>query len=174
MPRRTSKSPARTPAGKTVRADGAVLYVRYSKKVADRICRRIAQGEIWHRICNTDGLPSYTALYVWQKRYPDFAAAYAQAKEMAADLRADRALVVAEEATAATVQADRLRVSTLQWHAAKAAPKRYGPRPGEDDEDAGGGRTLTIHVRQFEKVVREDGSLGVREVGGPDGDGAGE
>lgn len=142
---------------------------RYSRAVAEEICQRIAGGEVWFKICNTGGLPSYATLYAWLRKYPDFAEAYAQAREMAADLRADKALVVAEAATPATVQADRLRVTTLQWHAAKAAPRRYGSRAGDDPNDDSP-RTLTIRVRRFEKAFRDDGTAYVREIGGPDGE----
>jgi hypothetical protein len=145
-----------------VRADGTVTHVRYSKKVAREICLRIAGGEVWHKICNTGRLPSYTTLYTWLRKYPDFAEDFAQAKEMAADLRADKVLVVAEESTAATVQADRLRVGALQWHAAKAAPKRYGSRAEVMEE--GVPRRLIIQVRHFEKAYRPDGTAYTREV----------
>jgi hypothetical protein len=152
------------PAGKTVRADGTVTHARYSKKLTREICLRIAQGEIWHKICNTGHMPSYTTLYVWVRKYPDFAEDFAQAREMAADLRADKVLVVAEESTAATVQSDRLKVGALQWHAAKAAPKRYGSRAGEDVVQEGLPRRLIIEVRRFETAYRPDGTAYTREI----------
>jgi hypothetical protein len=157
---------------KTVRRDGSVLQVRYSKKVTRALCLRIAQGEIWHRICNTDGMPSYTTLYTWLRKYPDFAEDYGQAREMAADLRADKVLVVAEEATTATVQRDRLRVGALQWHAGKAAPKKYGSKAGDDGAGEGASRRVIIEVRHFEVAYREDGSAYTREIL-PDGEGGG-
>jgi hypothetical protein len=160
-------SPKRTQtrlAGKKVRADGTVTHARYSKKLTREICLRIAQGEIWHKICNKGHMPSYTTLYVWLRKYPDFAEDFAQAKEMAADLRADKVLVVAEESTAATVQSDRLKVGALQWHASKAAPKRYGSRAGEDVAPEGVPRRLIIEVRRFETAYRPDGAAYTREI----------
>ena len=157
------KSPS--PATKTVRRDGTVSHVRYSRAIAREICHRLAAGEIWFKICNTGRLPSYTTLYDWRRRYPEFAESYAQAREMAADLRADKALVVAEESTQATVQSDRLRVGALQWSAAKGSPRSYGPKAGKSDEiDEGQPRRLIIEVRRFEKVARDDGSVYVREL----------
>lgn len=156
-------------ARKTVRADGTVGYARYSKKITRELCRRIARGEVWYKMCNTGGLPSYDTLYRWLRKYPDFAEDFAQAREMAADLRADKALVVAEESTAATVQSDRLRVGALQWHAAKAAPQRYGSRAGEDVAADGAPRRLIIEVRRFETAYRPDGTAYTREIL-PDGE----
>ncbi|MGH6965599.1 MAG: hypothetical protein ACREE0_14055 [Phenylobacterium sp.] len=170
MPQKSSsKSPPVRPARKTPNADGSVMHVRYSKKVTARICQRIARGDVWYKIANTDGLPSYDTLYQWLRKHPDFAEDFAQAREIAADLRADKVLVVAEEATAATVQRDRLHVGALQWHASKAAPKRYGSRPGDDGEPEGEPRRLIIEVRRFETAYRPDGSAYTREIL-PDGE----
>ena len=157
------KQPA--PRKKQPDADGQVTCVRYGKAVAAKICGRIADGEAWFRICNQNGLPAYGTLYDWLKKHPDFAEAYAQAREMAADRRADEALEVAQGSTAATVQSDRLYVNTLQWRAAKGAPRRYGAR-AEAAESAEERETprLIIEVRRFEKVVRPDGSVYAREI----------
>jgi hypothetical protein len=170
QPSSSKKQPPILPARKTPNADGSVTHARYSKKLTEKICQRIARGDAWYRIANTDGLPSYDTLYVWLRKYPDFAEDFAQAREIAADLRADKTLAVAEEATAATVQRDRLRVAALQWHAAKAAPRRYGSRAGGDVEQEGEPRRLIIEVRRFETAYRPDGTAYTREIL-PDADG---
>lgn len=156
-PRRRQAAPRR----KQPDADGELRNKRYSRPLADAICERLAKGERWHQICNKDGLPSYAALYAWKKKYPEFAEQLALAREMAADLQADQALAVAEGATAATVQADRLRVSTLMRHAALGAPHRWGAKAEAAPAEP---KTLTIYIRHFERVVLEDGSVVVREV----------
>jgi hypothetical protein len=153
------------PPKKQVDAQGQVTCIRYGKVVTAKICERIADGEAWHRICNRNGLPAYGTLYDWVKKYPDFAEAYAQAREMAADRRADEALLVAQAATAATVQADRLYVNTLQWRAAKGAPRRYGARAeAAEAGEVRDGPRLIIEVRRFEKAHRPDGSVYAREI----------
>lgn len=152
------------PASKTVRADGTATLVRYSRAVCDEICRRIAGGEVWHRIANTGSLPAYETLYAWRRKHPEFAEALAQAREAAAELRADQALLAAEEATPATVQVDRLKVAAYQWRAAKSAPKLYGPKAGEEAEGGGEPRRMIIEIRRFEKVTNEDGKVVLREV----------
>ncbi len=170
MAKRTStRRPQELPAKKTVEADGRVTYVHYTRKLAKTICARLATGETWFRMANTPGMPCYTSLYAWRQKYPEFAEAYAQAKEMAADLRADRTLEVAEAATSATASADRLRIGALQWHAGKAAPKRYGTRVrDEDGVEEGPERRLIIEVRRFAKATAPDGTLYTREIF-PDG-----
>jgi hypothetical protein len=69
------------------------------------------------------------------KRYPEFAEAYAQAREVAAHARFDQALVVAEDSVPATVQSDRLRVSTLLRHAEALNPDSYDARRKPRDVD---------------------------------------
>ncbi|MFN3583263.1 hypothetical protein [Phenylobacterium sp.] len=149
------------PRKKTPDENGMVTHVRYSKAVCEKICTRIAGGEAWSKIANTGDLPSYATIYDWMKRYPDFKEAYEEAREMAADRKADKALEVAEATTPSTVSADRLKVATLHWQAARDNPRRYG-RKAEDrvKEEP----TVTFYIRHFEKVVDEDGRTYVREI----------
>jgi hypothetical protein len=147
---------------KTPDENGQVIYVRYTPTVVRRICERLAEGESWAQICSTDGMPSYGTLYVWRRRYPDFAEAVDAAREHGADLSADKALAVAAAATKETVQQDRLHVATLMKHAALTAPRRWGgkaakaakPEPVE----------VVFHVRHFEVVTGPDGRDFVREI----------
>ena len=51
---------------------------RYSPEVALRLCRRLAQGESLHAICNSSDMPSRDTVYKsWLKKYPDFACQFA-------------------------------------------------------------------------------------------------
>ncbi|RAK52587.1 hypothetical protein [Phenylobacterium deserti] len=156
-----------TPRSKRPNKRGEVVQVRYSREVAERICDRMSKGDVWFKICNTDGMPAYATLYQWLRKYPDFAEAYAQAKEVAGELRADQALMVAEACTPATVTADRLKVSTLQWMASKHAPARFGSRGAKADPEE---VVITIKPRQFERAVRADGTIYVRDVTPGEGD----
>jgi hypothetical protein len=135
-------------------------YVRYSPKLGQAICQRLAQGEVWARICEHEQMPAYATLYSWRDRYPEFAEALARAREMAADFFADRVMEVAEGATSATASGDRIRVGALQWRAAKAAPHLYG-RKAEDRVEP---RKIIVTVRQFEKAVGPDGQTYLREI----------
>ena len=145
--------------------DGAKVVYYYTPELADRICDYLAAGYSWHRICNTDDLPSYSCLHKWMAQRPEFAEAVHQAREVAADLKADLALEVAEESTHATVQSDRLRVSTLKWHAAKHAPHRYGAAAERADRLPS---QVTVRVLDFERYVDADGETKIRAIAPPD------
>lgn len=155
-PGRRSAAPRKRPRG----PDGTYVSVRYSEDVADEICTRIAMGEAWYQMCSTGRMPAYGTLYQWMGRYPDFAEAVARARQMAADYKADKALVVAEATTPATVSADRLKVSTLMKHAALQAPGQWGRKAEARGED----RRIVIVVRDFVPVLGPDGVLRAQEV----------
>jgi hypothetical protein len=149
------------PRKRSVGRNGRKLEVRYGADVTRRICERLATGEFWARICNTDGLPSHATLYYWQRKHPEFAAAVEAARRIAAEARFEMALEVAAASTPATVQSDRLHVATLLTHAERMDPERFGRRGG----GAGGEPPVRmIVVRRFERARREDGTEYVRVI----------
>lgn len=150
-PRRRGGVPAKT----KTRA-----YVRYSPKIGKAICERLAQGEVWGRICANTQMPSYSTLYDWRDRYPEFADGLARAREMAADFFADRVMEVADTVTSGTASGDRVRVGILQWRAAKAAPHLYGRKA----EDYAPQRKIIVEVTKFEKAIGPDGQTYLREI----------
>lgn len=132
----------------------------YSQDVADAICARVAAGETLAEVCGTTGAPSYAALCEWRLRHPAFDEALERAREIAADLWAERALKVAEDSTSATATVDRLKVSTLIWRAERAAPERYGGKTQVRKEP----RRVILEVRKFELAKRPDGQTYLREI----------
>jgi hypothetical protein len=158
-----AKTPRRrqpAPAKKQPRNGRIRIYVRYSPKIAREICERIAEGGTWSRICKDAHMPSYSALYGWCERHPEFADALTRARVMAADGFADQVLEVAQAATSATASGDRLHVGALQWRAAKAAPHVYGRKAEERVEQ----RRIIVEVRKFQKVIGPDGRTYLREI----------
>ena len=135
--------------------------VRYTDATARKIIEQLGEGAAWSRICGKDGMPSYATLYDWSARWPEFGRAVAQARAMAADVRAEKALEIAENATVATVQRDRLEVSTLMQHAARMAPRRWGGRAVDDELEE---PPEPYRIRRFKRVVLEDGRRLVVEV----------
>lgn len=141
--------------------------VRFTQELAEQICTRVAAGEALSTICDEEGMPARTTLYRWSDQRPGFHEAFARACAIAADTRADEALEVARRTTPATVQADRLRVSTLIWHASRGLQRRRCSPPEMQERKAE--RTVgPVRIREFVPVTREDGSVYTREIR-PDG-----
>jgi hypothetical protein len=138
--------------------DAGEPNVRYSQGLTARICARLAQGAMWHRLCKEPGMPAYSTFYTWQKQYPAFAEAVAAAQAAAADYCADRALEVAEEATKETATQDRLLVNTLLKRADRVGGRKT--RAADKPEPV----EIVFRVRHFERVVGPDGKAFVREI----------
>lgn len=160
---RSMRRPEKVARSKTPGGRGRAAHVRYGVGVASRICERLAQGEPWSRICSDEDMPSYSALYAWQRRYPAFAQLVAEARAQGADYCADKALAVAEAATRDTMQQDRLLVTTLMKRAALMAPGVWGGK-GSGSKEKPQRVEVVFHLRHFEKVIGPDGKAFVREI----------
>ncbi|MEW5685801.1 MAG: hypothetical protein AB1942_12860 [Pseudomonadota bacterium] len=135
---------------------------QYSKAFGQRICERIATCGDWRESYEGFGKPPYDALHVWPETHPEFAAALARAREIAADARADAVLAIAEQSTAATVAVDRLKIMTVQWHVQRTSPPRPAARP--DGQKGAMGGDGQIRIREFVPVDGEDGRPFTREI----------
>jgi transposase-like protein len=134
---------------------------RYTRQVAEAICERLARGESLRSICKTKGMPSPSTIYDWRDTRPEFARSFARARELAAEACAEEAVENAKAATPATLQTDKLRVSTLLWRAGRAGGQRPG---GGAEPGAGGPRRVIVEVRDFTAVTRDDGAVVTREI----------
>ena len=90
-------------------------------------CDLIAIGKLVTEAAKTVGINPAT-LWKWASADPVLGKMYAHAKDAAADALADEALEIARTTTNETYAADRLKVDTLKWAAAKRRPKEYGDR----------------------------------------------
>ena len=106
----------------------------FSPAMAESICLGLARGRSLEAICREPGLPCVTTVYNWLDRHPEFAAAYAAARETQLWRLAEQAYAIVERVTPETVAEERLRFNTLKWRAAKLAPKGWGAgeRPAVD------------------------------------------
>lgn len=101
---------------------------RYTQALALDICTRVALGESLTAICSEDVMPVRATVYNWIVARPEFAKMYAKAREQCADSLFTEALDVARNASRESVAADRLRVDTLKWCAARLKPWTYSDK----------------------------------------------
>lgn len=109
----------------------------YTFEVADRICKALAEGRTITSICSDDDMPSIDGVYGWLRTYPAFAEAYARAREDQQDTFAAQILDIAD--TESDPQRARNRIDARKWHAAKAAPRKYGDKVTQEHTGADGG-----------------------------------
>lgn len=134
---------AKTPAALPKSAVSPDERREFKLDVMRRICDRISRGELAAAAAQAEGLNAST---VWRWTAEDETARtmYAHAKHQAADALAEEAIRIALETTNETYSADRLKVDTLKWAAAKRRPKEYGERQAVETS---GESTLTVVVR---------------------------
>ena len=46
---------------------------KYSPALADEICRRLAEGESFARICRDEDMPDFSTIWRWERAHPEFA-----------------------------------------------------------------------------------------------------
>jgi hypothetical protein len=95
----------------------------YSQEIAQRICEHIATGGYATNL-KRFGLPAETTVNEWQNKIPEFAAAYARARERRAEVFADQIIEIAD--TCEDPQKGRLQVEARKWVASKLLPRVYG------------------------------------------------
>lgn len=114
----------------------------YAPDVAAAILERIANGESLAAVCRSEGMPRQSAVYEWLIRHPEFAEAYARAREDQADTLADEIIDIADTSAQGDEQRAKLRVDARKWIAAKLKPKKYGEKI--QTEHSGGVKVLTV------------------------------
>ena len=131
-----------------------MAYERTDELVT-RILDGIIDGKSVRQICEEPGMPSRHTVQRWIAEDAEFAAKCARAREMQADNIFEEMQDVADNGNPDDVQRAKLRVSTMQWRAAKLAPKKYGDSVRAQVTGADGGpvQMVTEIVR---KVVRSD------------------
>lgn len=107
--------------------------------LTERICAGLMDGKSLRRLCEEDGMPDRSTVHRWMAADPEFATKCARAREIQADTIFEDLQSVADEGNPEDVQRAKLRVSTMQWRAAKLAPKKYGDAVQMKHTDADGG-----------------------------------
>lgn len=139
----------------------------YTPELADAICQRIALGESMRGICRDDDMPDRGTVLNWLAEHEDFATKCGRARVLCADALEEQMQEVADDGTndwmerrseaekgagvmtgwvlnGEHVQRSKLRVSTLQWRAAKLNPKKYGEKITQEQTGPDGGPIQTV------------------------------
>ncbi len=103
----------------------------WTPEIEEEIFRRMMGGEGIEQICapgRDDWMPGVVTFYKRLSLDPDFAKAYARAREVQAHHEADEIRAIADSATPENVHVARLQVDARKWRASKLAPKVYGDK----------------------------------------------
>jgi hypothetical protein len=131
-------------------------HVRFSPKIADEICERLANGESLMQMCKQPGLPHRGSIMRWllsdDPQYDAFRANYARAREMQAEVLADETIDIADATkrvrkSHVAIESARLRIDARKWLAAKMRPKKYGEKITHDG---------SLEIRREAKELTDD------------------
>lgn len=128
---------------------------RFSKKVAEEICIRLAEGQSLNEILKNEDFPSKSTFYRWlleeDPKLKEFRDNYARAREIQAYGWADEILEIADNAINdwmdrtygdetvrvvdhEAINRSRLRVDTRKFLLSKLLPKKYGDKIEPEDQ----------------------------------------
>ncbi len=155
-PYRVTKKAAKKKAGRPT---------LYSEKLTDKICEEIAAGKSLVAICKQKGMPGYTAVMGWLRKYDEFAERYARAREDQADALADEIISIADEPAAdiAEVQHKRIRIDARKWVASKLLPRKYGNHTSHEHAGADGGPIQVAQLQITAEMTPEESSRAYQE-----------
>ncbi len=118
---------------------------KYTPEIVDEIVERLSKGEPLRQICRDEHMPSWDAVYDWEKKYPDLRQRIACARERGEDAIAQECLEIADKATndwmeangqddvgyklnGEHIQRSKLRIETRLKLLAKWNPRKWGEK----------------------------------------------
>jgi hypothetical protein len=111
------------------------------------ICDRISNGESLRQICDDEGLPAASTVFLWLSEDSAFSEQYARAREAQADAIFDEILLIADDGrndwmerknadgqnigwqeNGEAMRRSQLRIDARKWMAGKLQPKKYSDK----------------------------------------------
>lgn len=127
----------------------------YTQRLANTICRRMAEGESLREVCRDPKMPARSTVMLWAVENEKFSDQYAKARELLLEHWADEILDIADDGSNdweerqnkkgeliialnhEHVSRSRLRFDARRWLMSKLAPKKYGDKIALTDPDGG-------------------------------------
>jgi len=103
----------------------------YPVEIRDKIIEQLIDGsKSLRQICKQKGMPDRVTVLRWMNEDEDFAAKYARARAAQADGIGDEMAAIEDAVRSGKMQAKAARVVlwSMQWRAARIAPKKYGQK----------------------------------------------
>lgn len=137
----------------------------FTPELAEKICKRLADGESLRNICRDEDMPHRTTVHKWLldvKGKRDFIDQYEEAMKVRTDNMFDELMDVADDGqndymekeldsgkvievvNHEHIQRSRLRADVRKWYLSKIAPKRFGDKL---DVTSGGEKITQALVR---------------------------
>jgi hypothetical protein len=137
-------------------------------ELKDEVCRRIADGATVREFAAQGGMPGKSTIFAELRRDPEFADAYAKARELQLESWEDELVAIADDVSRDVMKRpdggeafdhehiarSKLRVNTRQWIMSKRLPRRYGDRVAQELSGPEGGPIKMAEVSDLEVARR--------------------
>lgn len=102
----------------------------YTPELADTICDLFATGVSMREVCEKEGMPSPSSVYLWLSKYEDFSDKYTRAKADGQEASLDDLDEIAEKVISGDIEPNAARVAAdiKKWAIVKRNPKKYGEK----------------------------------------------
>jgi len=102
----------------------------FNRFFGEKICDQLMEEAdmTLTQICRQTGFPPYYTVARWMMENRDFAESIRVAREMKAELHADRMIELAEDTDEDNSKSQKVKIDTHKWAAEKANPNRYGQK----------------------------------------------
>lgn len=121
---------------------------KYTKAIANEICKRIADGEMLLNIVQKKGMPDRRTVYDWLDRHEEFAHIYARACKLGAHALVEQGIIILDKSNPISANMDRNRADYRKWLASKRNPESYGDRQAIEMTGKDGGPMETISINE--------------------------
>lgn len=125
---------------------------KYSKKLTETICLRLADGESLRKICSDKGMPAMSTVMLWLREYQGFSLQYARARELQADGMFEEITDIRHRVEAGEIGPNEARViiDAIKWQAGKLRPQKYGDKIQVEQD-----RNITIEVLNYASGAKQ-------------------
>jgi len=127
--------------------------MKFTQKIADEICKRIADGQSLYTICADSHMPARGTVLNWltqKDKYIGFDDQYARARRKQADAYAEQIVDIADNEK--DPQKAKVRIDARKWVAGKLRPKKYSDRMKLEHMGEDGGPVKASLTVNFVKV----------------------
>jgi hypothetical protein len=94
----------------------------------ETVCNMVADGKTLRQIAAHFGVVEAGTILKWVRAYPEHVQMYSLARDAAGDLFEAEIIDAAMLCSPDTAASDRVKISALQWVAARRSPRKYGDR----------------------------------------------
>lgn len=121
---------------------------KYTKAIADEICRRIEDGEMLLNIVADKHMPERSSVYLWLEIHQEFSDNYARARKSGAHALVEQGMNILDGSNPEHANMDKNRAEYRKWLASKRNPESYGDRQAVELTGKNGGPMESITINE--------------------------